>query len=95
MLALAEFPLSFIPVMLLPAAFLIDLAGQRHWRPLVIALALTVCYYGGALLVDTATLMPRFALATAPLAFALLWAGYAAAPSLARWRTRQHAIPAL
>jgi len=94
-LALAEFPLSFVPVMLLPAAFLTDLAGQRHWRPVLTALVLTACYYGGALLVGTMTLMPRFAFSTAPLAFGLLWAGYAAAPSLARWRARQHAIPAL
>ena len=94
-LALTEFPLSFIPAMLLPAAVLIDVAGQRHWRPLAAALALTACLYGGALLVGSLTLMPRFALGTAPLAFALLWAGYAAAPRLAQWRARQHAIPAL
>ncbi|MBK9941126.1 MAG: hypothetical protein IPP13_05840 [Kouleothrix sp.] len=75
------FPNSFIPVMLLGAAFLIDVAGQRRWPPLAISLALTVCYYASALLIDQYTLMPRFALGTAPVVFVLLWGGYA----LARW----------
>ncbi|HRC78028.1 MAG TPA: hypothetical protein PLO33_20245 [Kouleothrix sp.] len=80
-LAWADFPRSFIPAMLIGAAFLIDIAEQRRWPPVAISLALVALYYPSALLIGRYTLMPRFAPETAPVAFVLLWGGYAAA----RW----------
>lgn len=77
----ADFPRSFIPVMLIGAAFVIDLAEQRRWPPLATSLALTALYYPSALLIGQYTLMPRFAPETAPAVFLILWGGYAAA----RW----------
>lgn len=94
-LGAVDFPRSFIPVPLLLAAFLIDVAGQRRWPPLAIALALTACFYGGMLLAAQYTLVPRFAPETAPIVFVLLWGGFAAARWLEQWRARHVAMPAL
>jgi hypothetical protein len=82
-----DFPVSFIPVMLLLAAFVVDVSENRRWRPIATGLVLTAVYYASAMLVSRVTLMPAFPLATAPLVCAALWAGLAAA---AWWRQRRH-----
>jgi hypothetical protein len=68
------FPPSFIPVMILGAALVIDLAARWRWRPVVAAAALLVAFYGGAALVGELTLMPAFPAATALVVAAPLWA---------------------
>jgi hypothetical protein len=73
------FPVSFIPAMLLPAAFVIDIAAIHRWSALVIALALVAIMYLLAALIGSYTLMPEFALSTAPIVFLALWGGLAAA----------------
>jgi hypothetical protein len=95
LLSTFDFPRSFIPVMLLGAAFLIDLAEQRRWPPFAISLALVALYYSSAVLIDRYTLMPRFALSTAPVALALLWGGFVAARWWSQWRNRKIALPAM
>jgi hypothetical protein len=80
-----DFPVSFIPVMLLLAAFVIDLAERRRWLPIVTALALVGIYYASAELIGRYTLMPDFALSTAPIALIALWGALAAA----RWWGRR------
>jgi hypothetical protein len=94
LLSAYDFPRSFIPVMLLGAAFLIDLAEQRRWSPFTISLALVALYYASALLIERYTLMPRFALSTAPVALALLWGGFVAARWWSQRRNRKVALPA-
>jgi hypothetical protein len=76
-----DFPVAFIPAMLAIAAVVIDLAESRRWLPIVTALALVAVYYLSAALIGWYTLMPAFALATAPIALLGLWGGLAAA----RW----------
>jgi hypothetical protein len=83
------FPVSFIPVMLPLAAFVIDLAANRRWNALSTALALTAVFYSAATLVGRYTLMPDFALATAPIVLLALWASLAAADW---WRRRDGKI---
>jgi hypothetical protein len=95
LLSAFDFPGSFIPVMLLGAAFLIDLAEQRRWSPFAISLALVLLYYLSALLIDRYTLMPRFALSTAPVALALLWGGFVGGRWWSQWRNRKIALPAM
>jgi len=95
LLSTFDFPRSFIPVMLLGAAFLIDLAEQRRWSPFAISLALVALYYSSAVLIDRYTLMPRFALSTAPVVFVLLWGGFVAARWWSQWRNRKVALPAM
>ncbi len=80
-----HFPLSFIPVMLLGGAFVIDLAENRRWPPLTAAVALVAVYYPSAALVGRYTLMPQFSFSSAPFVLAVLWAGFAAADW---WRKR-------
>ena len=48
-----------------------------------------------AVLIDRYTLMPRFALSTAPVALALLWGGFVAARWWSQWRNRKVALPAI
>jgi hypothetical protein len=79
------FPVSFIPVMLLPAAFVCDIAVSRRWSALPAALALIGVYYPMAGLISSYTLMPEFALATAPIVLLALGGGLAAADW---WRRR-------
>jgi len=79
------FPVSFIPAMLLPLAFLIDVAASRHWSALVTALVLVASAYLLAVLIGSYTLMPEFALDTAPIVLLALWAGLAAVDW---WRRR-------
>jgi hypothetical protein len=83
------FPVSFIPVMLLLVAFVIDIAVSRRWSALVIALALVAIIYPFAALIGSYTLMPEFALATAPIVLLALWGGLAAADW---WRRRSGKI---
>jgi hypothetical protein len=83
------FPVSFIPVMVLIAAFVIDVAESRRWHPIALALALVGVYYASAVLVDRYTLMPAFALSTAPIMLLALWSGLAGA---AWWRRRSGKI---
>lgn len=64
---------SFVPVMLLGAAVVIDVATQRGWRPAPTVAALLVAYYAGAAFVGRFTLMPAFEAWTAPLVGAFLW----------------------
>jgi hypothetical protein len=82
LLVAADFPPSFIPVMILGAALAIDLAARWRWRPALTAAALLVAFYGGAGLVGGLTLMPTFAPATALVVGGPLWAicAVAAAP---------------
>jgi hypothetical protein len=85
LLTAAEFPPSFIPLMLLFAALALDLAA-RAWRaPLASALAVVAAFYGSAALIGAWTLMPPFAPWTAPLALLAVW-GEAAASSQFRVR---------
>ena len=56
------FPVSFIPAMLLLAAFVINIAVSRRWSALVTALALVATIYPLAALIGSYTLMPEFAL---------------------------------
>jgi hypothetical protein len=72
------FPVSFIPALLLLAAFVIDIAVIHHWSALVIALALVAVIYPFAALIGSYTLMPQFALTTAPIVLLALWGGLAA-----------------
>jgi len=80
-----DFPVSFIPVMVLLAALAIDLAVTWRWNALRIALALVVVHYLAATLIGRYTLMPDFALATAPVVLLALWGGLASADW---WRRR-------
>jgi hypothetical protein len=75
------FPVSFVPVMLLLGALVVDLSARRRWPAPALALALVLVYYPSAWLLGRASLMPEFSLATAPFVFAALWGGLAAA----RW----------
>lgn len=72
-LVATAFPPSFIPVMLLGGALAMDLAERRRWPSIVTAAVLTIIWYSSALLIGSLTLMPTFALSTAPFAFVLLW----------------------
>jgi len=80
-----DFPVSFIPLMVLLAAALLDLAVGWRWSALPTALALVAIYYGAALLIDRYTLMPDFVPSTAPVVFLMLWGGLASADW---WRRR-------
>jgi hypothetical protein len=81
-----DFPVSFIPAMLLAGALVVDVAELFRWRPVVSALALMAGFYGSAVLIGRDTLMPAFPLATAPFVFVALWGGLAAAQW---WRDRR------
>ncbi|MBI5713188.1 MAG: hypothetical protein HZC38_07165, partial [Chloroflexi bacterium] len=70
-----QFPQSFIPIMILGAALLIDLAARLKWKPMITTILVIIAYYSGAAVVGRATLMPDFDLWTAPIAFVLLWIG--------------------
>lgn len=70
-----QFPQSFVPIMILGAALLIDLAARFKWKPILTAIILITAYYTSAAVVGRATLMPDFDLWTAPIAFVLLWIG--------------------
>jgi hypothetical protein len=83
------FPVSFIPAMLLLAAFVIDVAVTRHWSALLTALALVAIVYPLAALIGSYTLTPEFALTTAPITLLALWGGLAAADW---WRRRSGKI---
>jgi hypothetical protein len=80
-----DFPVSFIPAMLLLGAFVIDLAESWRWHPIVAALAIVAVYYPSAVLIGDYTLMPPFALSTAPIVLIALWGGLATA----RWWDRR------
>jgi hypothetical protein len=73
-----SFPVSFIPVMLLLGAPAIDIAESRRW-PLALAAVLIGVYYSSAALIERYTLMPEFAVSTAPIVFVALWGGLAVA----------------
>lgn len=84
---------SFVPVMLLGAAAVVDVAVWRAWRPGPTVAALIAACYVGAELVGRFTLMPAFDWETAPLAGVLLWAvlagwerGWLHLPEPQRWR---------
>jgi len=83
------FPVSFIPAMLLLLAFEIDVAVIQRWSPLVTALALVLSVYPLAALIGSYTLMPEFALDTAPVTLLALWGGLAAAEW---WRRRSRKV---
>jgi len=83
------FPVSFIPVMLLLVAYVVDIAVSRHWSALVIALALVAIIYPFAALIGSYTLMPEFAIETMPIVLLALWGGLAAADW---WRRRSGKI---
>ena len=84
LLAAADFPRSFVPVMLLAGALLIDLQARWQWPPLLAALAVTAAYYGSALLIGSVTLMPAFPIWPAPSVALALWAGFALLPTANR-----------
>ncbi|MDQ2999570.1 MAG: hypothetical protein M3R61_21260, partial [Chloroflexota bacterium] len=89
MLEMFGFPVSFLPAMLLLLAFVIDVATSRRWSALVTALALVISAYPLAMLIGSYTLMPEFALETAPIVLLALWSGLAAADW---WRRRSGKI---
>jgi hypothetical protein len=74
LLSAVDFPQSFIPVMLLGGAFVIDGSEIRRWHPLGSAAALGAVVYLGGALIERAVLMPEFGLGTAPFVFVALWA---------------------
>jgi hypothetical protein len=74
LLAAAGFPSSFIPVMLLGAGLVVDVAARQRWHSLPTAAALLLVFYGCAALVGRITLMPAFDLATAPIIAVPVWA---------------------
>jgi len=74
LLVTAGFPPSFIPVMLLCAGPVIDIAAYHRWRSLTLVAALLLVFYGGAALLGRVTLMPAFDLATAPIIALPMWA---------------------
>ena len=83
------FPISFIPAMVLLIACVIDLAVIRRWSALVAALALVAITYPSAVLIGSYTLMPEFALTTAPIVLLALWGGLA---TVDWWRRRSGKI---
>ena len=89
LLSTFSFPVSFIPVMLLLVAFVVDIAVSRRWSALLTALALVVIIYPFAALIGSYTLMPEFAFATAPIVLLALWGGMAMADW---WRRRSGKI---
>jgi hypothetical protein len=84
-----DFPTAFIPVMLLGGALIVDLAERRRWHPFTTAAALVAAYYPSAALIGYYTLMPEFAITTAPFVFTALYAGLAAARW---WQQRRHDV---
>jgi hypothetical protein len=80
-----DFPVSFVPPMLLLGALALDLAVSWRWSALPTALALVAIYYSAAALIGRYTLMPDFAPATAPVVLLALWGGLASADW---WRRR-------
>jgi hypothetical protein len=60
-------------------------ATSQRWSALVTALALVASVYPLAALIGSYTLMPDFALETAPIVLLALWGGLAAADW---WRRR-------
>lgn len=80
-----DFPVSFIPPMLLLGALAIDVAVRWRWSALPTALVLVATYYSSAALIGRYTLMPDFAPATAPVVLLALWGGLASADW---WRRR-------
>jgi hypothetical protein len=90
LLVSAQFPPSFIPLMLLGAGLAIDLAARWRWHPLIAVGALLLAYYGGAALVGQLTLMPEFAPWTALFVAVPLWGMVVAAGRWQGWlRMRQ------
>jgi hypothetical protein len=81
-----DFPVSFIPVMLIGGGLVIDLAEGRRWRSVVTAAALVAVYYISAAIVGRSTLMPEFAVETAPFVFCALWIGLAVSRA---WQNRR------
>jgi hypothetical protein len=73
LLVAAKFPPSFIPVMVLAAGVVLDLAAQWHWRSVVTTAALLLAWYGSAAVVGQFTLMPSFAPETVFIVAAPLW----------------------
>jgi hypothetical protein len=73
LLGALDFPVSFIPVMLLLGAFIVDVAETRQRSPATAALAIVATYYASAALIGRYTLMPEFAITSAPFVFAGLW----------------------
>ena len=73
-LGAADFPQSFVPVMLLGGALVIDLAHYWRWQALRTTATLIGVYYGSAAVLDRLTPMPEFALITAPVVGLALWA---------------------
>lgn len=69
---------SFVPVMLLGPAAVIDVAAHRGWQPAPTVVALLAAAYGGAAVVGRFTLMPAFEAWTAPLVGAFLWGALSA-----------------
>jgi hypothetical protein len=78
LLSAAQFPPSFVPLMLLAAGCAVDLAARWRWHPGVTAAALLGAFYGGAALLGQVVLMPAFSPATALAVAAPLWALIAA-----------------
>jgi hypothetical protein len=89
LLGVFDFPVAFIPVMLLVGALVVDMSERRGWPAFVTAGALVVAFYASAAAIGRLTLMPPFSLVTAPFVFAALAAGLAAADW---WRTRRPLI---
>jgi hypothetical protein len=72
-------------VMVLLAALAIDLVVSWRWNALPTALVLVAVHYSAAVLIGRYTLMPDFALATAPVVLLALWGSLA---SVDWWRRR-------
>ncbi len=79
-----SFPPSFIPLMLLGGAVVIDLAMERQWGALLTTALLVGVYYASAWLIAQVTLMPQFPLVAAPVIALVLWSGWA----MFRWWQR-------
>jgi hypothetical protein len=73
LLVAAKFPPSFIPVMVLSAAVVLDLAARWHWRSMFTTAGLLLAWYGSAAVVGQLTLMPTFAPETLWIVAVPLW----------------------
>jgi hypothetical protein len=73
LLVAVKFPPSFIPVMLLSAGVVLDVAARWHWRSVVTTAALLLAWYISAAVVSRLTLMPTFAPATLWIVAVPLW----------------------
>jgi hypothetical protein len=78
LLVAGEFPRSFVPIMVLGGAILIDLQAYWRWRRWATAVGLVCVFYGSAVVIGQFALMPAFPLISAPVVGLVLWQGWEA-----------------